>query len=99
MSHNTITAMAIGVLVATVAAVRLGASDGVAQGRSPTQTITLRAAAAFDGKGRTIPNVTIVVANGTIADVRSGEAVPATYELRGVTLLPGLIDTHVHLDT
>jgi len=67
--------------------------------RAQTQRITLRAASAFDGKGRTIPNVTIVVANGKIADVRSGEAVAATYDLRGLTILPGLIDTHVHLDT
>jgi len=61
--------------------------------------VTLRAASAFDGKGRTIPDVIIVVANGKIADVRSGEAVTANYDLRGLTILPGLIDTHVHLDT
>ena len=67
--------------------------------RAQTQRTTIRAASAFDGKGRTIPNVTIVVANGKIADVRSGEAGAATYDLRGLTILPGLIDTHVHLDT
>jgi len=61
--------------------------------------VVLRAASAFDGKGRSIPDVTIVVANGKIADVRSGEAVTPTYDLRGLTILPGLIDTHVHLDT
>ena len=87
------------VAIALSGALRLDAAGGVAQGRPQAQTITLRAAAAFDGKGRTIPNVTIVVANGKIADVRSGETVPATYELRGLTVLPGLIDTHVHLDT
>src|SRR6185436_12948749 len=59
----------------------------------------IRAAAAFDGKGRTIPNAIVVVANGKIADVRSGENVTATYDLRGMTILPGLIDAHVHLDT
>jgi imidazolonepropionase-like amidohydrolase len=64
-----------------------------------TNPITIRAAAAFDGKGRTIPNVTIVVARGKIGDVRSGEPGAATYDLRGLTILPGLIDTHVHLDT
>jgi len=31
--------------------------------------------------------------------VESGRSRPATYDLRGLTLLPGLIDTHVHLDT
>ena len=71
----------------------------VADAAAQTQRITIRATSAFDGKGRTIPDVTIVVANGKIADVRSGEAVSPTYDLRGLTILPGLIDTHVHLDT
>jgi imidazolonepropionase-like amidohydrolase len=82
-------------ILCALVVVALSTIDAAAQ----TGRVTLRAGAAFDGKGRTIPNVTIVVANGKIADVRSGEAVPATYDLRGLTLLPGLIDTHVHLDT
>jgi imidazolonepropionase-like amidohydrolase len=85
---------AIRILVA-LGIVALSALDAAAQ----TQRIAIRAASAFDGKSRTIPNVTIVVANGKIADVRSGEPGPATYDLRGLTILPGLIDTHVHLDT
>jgi imidazolonepropionase-like amidohydrolase len=64
-----------------------------------TGRTVVHAAGAFDGTGRTIPDVLIVVENGRIADVRSHENVPATYDLRGLTILPGLIDTHVHLDT
>src|SRR6266850_2328782 len=82
-------------ILATLIVVLVSAFDAGAQ----TQRVTLRAASAFDGKGRTIPDVTIVIANGKIADVRSGEAVTPTYDLRGLTILPGLIDTHVHLDT
>jgi imidazolonepropionase-like amidohydrolase len=82
-------------ILAAVVIVLLSAFDAGAQ----PQRITLRASSAFDGKGRSIPDVTIVVANGKIADVRSGEAVTPTYDLRGLTILPGLIDTHVHLDT
>jgi imidazolonepropionase-like amidohydrolase len=82
--------------IACACAVALAsASDLMAQ----VQPVTIRAAAAFDGRGRTIPNATIVVAAGRIADVRSGVTGPATYDLRGLTILPGLIDTHVHLDT
>jgi imidazolonepropionase-like amidohydrolase len=82
-------------ILAALVVVLLSAFDAAAQaGR-----VTLRAASAFDGKGRSIPDVIIVVANGKIADVRSGEAVTPTYDLRGLTILPGLIDTHVHLDT
>jgi imidazolonepropionase-like amidohydrolase len=62
-------------------------------------SITIRGAAAFDGKGRTIPNATIVVRDGKIVSVDSTVAGTPTYDLRGLTILPGLIDTHVHLDT
>src|SRR5262245_29345725 len=81
-------------VLAALLVVVLSAFDARAQAR-----IVLHAASAFDGKGRSIPDVTIVVAGGKIADVRSGEAVTPTYDLRGLTILPGLIDTHVHLDT
>jgi imidazolonepropionase-like amidohydrolase len=82
-------------LIACALILGVASSDLLAQG----QQVTIGAASAFDGKGRTIPNVTIVVAAGKIADVRSGVTTAATYDLRGLTLLPGLIDTHVHLDT
>ena len=81
------------------------ASGTSAQG----QPTIIRAASAFDGTGRTIPNATIVVRDGRIVSVESGVAPAApkrdsreggaTYDLRGLTVLPGLIDTHVHLDT
>jgi imidazolonepropionase-like amidohydrolase len=67
--------------------------------RAQTQAITIKAASAFDGKGRTIPNATVVVRDGKIVSVTSAGAGAATYDLRGLTILPGLIDTHVHLDT
>jgi imidazolonepropionase-like amidohydrolase len=71
----------------------------VATTAAQTPPITIKAAAALDGQGRTIPNAAIVVRNGKIVSVTSAAAPLATYELRGVTVLPGLIDTHVHLDT
>jgi imidazolonepropionase-like amidohydrolase len=64
-----------------------------------SQATIIRAASAFDGTGRTIPNATIVVRDGRIVSVESGGNQRATYDLRGLTVLPGLIDTHVHLDT
>jgi imidazolonepropionase-like amidohydrolase len=63
------------------------------------QSVTIRAASAFDGKGRTVPNATIVVRDGRIVSVGSGGTGPVTYDLHGLTVLPGLIDTHIHLDT
>jgi imidazolonepropionase-like amidohydrolase len=74
------------------------------------QPIVLRGASAFDGAGRTITNATIVVRDGKIVSVASdGTSAPAapkrdsreggSYDLQWLTILPGLIDTHVHLDT
>jgi imidazolonepropionase-like amidohydrolase len=75
------------------------AVGGSAAAAGSARSIVLRAAAAFDGRGGTIPDVTLVVRDGKIASVASGGPERATYDLRGLTLLPGLIDTHVHLDT
>jgi imidazolonepropionase-like amidohydrolase len=43
-----------------------------------------------------LENRTVVVENGKIREV-GAPAAAVDYELRGLTLLPGLIDTHVHL--
>src|SRR5439155_25694534 len=63
------------------------------------QTITIHAASVLDGRGRSTPDATVVVQGGKIVRIETGRTAPATYDLRGLTLLPGLIDTHVHLDT
>src|SRR5947209_10704683 len=88
MRIKILTSLAAGVLSATV-------STAGAQ----TAPITVRASSAFDGRGRSVPDATVVVQGGKIVSVESGRSRPATYDLRGLTLLPGLIDTHVHLDT
>jgi imidazolonepropionase-like amidohydrolase len=79
-------------LALVLALIGVTASDAIAQ------SITIRARSAFDGKGRTITNALIVVRDGKIVSVASGTG-QATYDLRRFTVLPGLIDTHVHLET
>ena len=61
------------------------------------QTISIRAARLLDGRGRTLANGVIEVQGSKIVtvDQRSG---PVTYDLGDATLLPGLIDVHVHLN-
>jgi imidazolonepropionase-like amidohydrolase len=61
-----------------------------AQGR-----IVLRADRLLDGAGNVLENRTVVVAGGKIQEIGSGGE--ADYQLQGLTLLPGLIDTHVHI--
>src|SRR5215475_3732725 len=84
-------------LKSSLAAVLCTGLIAVATAQNPATVI--HGASAFDGRGRAIPNATIVVRDGKIASVESGGATAATYDLKGFTILPGLIDTHVHLDT
>ena len=74
------------------AVVVCGRADALAQ----EQTVTVRAARVLDGKGGTLANATVELTGGTIVkvDQRAG---PVTYDLGNVTLLPGLIDVHVHI--
>lgn len=61
----------------------------------------IEAARAIDGRGHELHNVRVVVENGKISAVGADVAIPAgavVYKLgEGETLLPGLIDVHVHL--
>ena len=61
----------------------------------------LRAAWLFDGTGSAlIPDPLVVIDGGTIVAVGSGAPAPDgadVVDLGGAALLPGLVDTHVHL--
>jgi imidazolonepropionase-like amidohydrolase len=68
------------------------------------QLTALRGAWLFDGTGTAmIPDPVVVIEGSVIRDVCSGGRIPETPEswtlidLPGATLLPGLVDTHVHL--
>jgi imidazolonepropionase-like amidohydrolase len=61
------------------------------------QTVTIRAGIVLDGKGGTRKNVRIVVEGSKIARIESAGSGPANYDLSGLTLMPGWIDTHVHI--
>ncbi|SPE38505.1 Amidohydrolase [Candidatus Sulfopaludibacter sp. SbA3] len=66
----------------------------IAQNRA----IVLKVGTAYDGKGKTIRNTTIVVEGSKI--LRIGGAAPAgaiTYDLTALTVSPGWIDTHTHI--
>jgi len=68
----------------------------------PGRLTVLRAAAMFDGTGSTlVAGPLVVIAGRTIASVHgpAGPVPPgaSVINLPGLTLMPGLIDTHLHL--
>ena len=68
------------------------AFTAIAQDRVVIQTSTI-----LDGKGGILKNQQIVVEGGRIQSVGPGKA-KADYDLRGFTVTPGWIDTHIHLN-
>jgi len=64
--------------------------------------IVIRAGRLLDGKGGVRQNVALVVEGSRIARITSGDDTttgPVTYDLQQLTLMPGMIDTHVHIDS
>lgn len=82
-----------GALVVAVAWIPLLAQGG----RGAARPITVHAARLFDGTGAVLTNATIEVTGTkiTAVDQRPG---PYTHDLGNATLLPGLIDVHVHMN-
>jgi imidazolonepropionase-like amidohydrolase len=83
-----------GLAVLTVGLVALAAQGGGRGGNAP---VTIRAARVFDGKGNVIENGVVTVQGSKITAVGKLDG-PVTYDLGDATLLPGMIDVHVHLN-
>jgi len=58
--------------------------------------IVLKTGMLLDGKGGVQRNVSVVVQNGKIQKIEAS-ATGTVIDLKNVTLLPGMIDTHVHI--
>lgn len=59
--------------------------------------ITLKADRIIDGKGGIIEGKNVLIEGGKIKEIANKE-VGKVIDLTGMTLMPGAIDTHVHLD-
>ncbi len=75
-----------------------------AAGMASAETVAVTAERLLDpASGRYLERPLVLIVDGKVARVgTAGDAVPAgasRLDLPGVTLLPGLIDMHVHLDT
>jgi imidazolonepropionase-like amidohydrolase len=58
--------------------------------------IVIAASTVFDGKGHVLRNTRIVIEGSKIVAIDQ-KAGPVNYDLRGLTVLPGWIDAHVHI--
>jgi imidazolonepropionase-like amidohydrolase len=58
--------------------------------------MTIRAARLIDGRGQSSTNQTVTVRGSKIESVAASSGA-ATFDLGALTLLPGFIDTHVHI--
>ena len=70
--------------------------------QSPVGPISVLTSHVLDGLGGESRNLTLVVRNGHIESISptgTEKLSGAVIDLRGYTVLPGFIDTHVHLDS
>ena len=73
--------------------IAVGAATGSAQTAPVT---TIRAGRVLDGRGGVNGNIVVSIADGKIAAVTNHTG-PVTHDLSDLTLMPGFIDTHVHI--
>jgi imidazolonepropionase-like amidohydrolase len=81
-----------GILISIVAC----ALAAAAQTSPSNKQIVIAADTVLDGKGGVLRNTRIVVEGSKIVRI-DPNAGPVTYDLRGLTVLPGWIDAHVHI--
>jgi imidazolonepropionase-like amidohydrolase len=67
-----------------------------AQTPPTNKQIVIAAGAVLDGKGGVLRNTRIVIEGSKIVRI-DPNAAPVNYDLRGLTVLPGWIDGHVHI--
>lgn len=62
------------------------------------QPLVVRTSTLLDGHGRVLRDQQITIEAGRIIKVAPNGKEQAAYDLRGLTVMPGWIDTHVHLN-
>ena len=82
-------------LMAVFAAAR-GAGQSISAQTPAPKRIVLAASTVLDGKGSVLQDTRIVIEGSRIVAI-DPKAAPIDYDLRGLTVLPGWIDAHVHI--
>lgn len=66
------------------------------QKAAPPKHIVIAASTLLDGKGHVLHDTRIVIEGSKIVAI-DPKATPVDYDLRGLTVMPGWIDSHVHI--
>jgi imidazolonepropionase-like amidohydrolase len=87
---------AFSIIAGLVLAVCTMAQSGSASKSSTSKRLVIAVSTLFDGRGKVLHDTRIVIEGSKIVavDPRAG---PVDYDLRGLTVMPGWIDAHVHL--
>ena len=73
------------------------ASQISAQAAPSTHRVVIAAGTVLDGKGKSLENLRIAIEGSKIVAVNPDVEGSVKYDLRGLTVLPGWIDAHVHI--
>src|SRR5205807_2118441 len=71
-------------------------SPGMSAQTPNPKRVVIAASTIFDGKGHVLHNTRIVIEGSKIVAI-DPKAGPVDYDLRGLTVMPGWIDAHVHV--
>ena len=82
--------------IALSSAVAFVAAPNAVGAQQTDPGMTIRARQVIDGRGGTINNAHVAIKDGKIVSVGPASGAP-TVDLGTLTLLPGFIDTHVHI--
>ncbi|MGH7468051.1 MAG: amidohydrolase family protein [Longimicrobiales bacterium] len=81
-----------------IALVLVGAAAMRSHDRPAQERIVIRAGTLLDGRGAQRNNVDIVINGRRIEAIRAAGSARPTHDLSAFTVLPGGIDTHVHIN-
>lgn len=90
---------AVKIICVLVISGALAMADGISsQGRATEhgKRIVIAADTLFDGKGKVLHDTRMVIEGAKIVAI-DAKAGPVDYDLRGLTVMPGWIDAHVHI--
>lgn len=95
MMKNLLRLLALAIL----AAASFGETVASSAEPSGSEAIRIRVGKLIDGLGGTIEGATLVIEGSKIKRIERTAGTNADYDLAALTVLPGLIDTHIHLDS